>query len=1278
MKMNAIRTIVAGFLLGMTVSPALAATEITFTGADAINPTNLASAANWSAAPGADTVGVIDLAQTPALQYVVNSNLELSGLKIKNNASKTVTLAGSSTLTLGADGFLSMGAKGGLTVRCPIATSADQTWEITPDTSGAKSGDFSFYTTFTGTHVITFRNHRYCNIYTSPNYDGTMRYYNYWKWSDADNQWVSYRATGKWANDVYIDRGRCEFLESADGDVHWKNIFPDGGGFHDTAGGTLSLVVRTGQKHDVVFDEGCSFTGGTGSDPYVQVFGHFRQDGGSIQTSKKGYLTLGARLNGNSTWSIASSALYTINGGSLKTSHMLVGYNAQGTNGNGTDIRFTQNGGTVGVGTIDSTNVGGGIYLAGGGNQSDSSSHSGNLRYAVAEYLLNDGTLTCGGDGNSVNLAFCSPIDDNGGITPAAVYTQNGGTASVNWLTFGSKTSTVGVNDGYGLLDLTGGTFALGASDEPLVKFKSTWNNDAATSNSVYSVRLHGGSLSLLDGSTWPLAAHFPKGGTTTLGENGETAAFEAPISGAGTIVKKGTGALVLTDGTRFRGALDVKAGTVTMRGAAGAIEEADDCFCWTADSLAATLADGAFVETWTDSNNGVVATTNGCKMLTKSKSFKPPKFRANAYNGHAAVDCSDYGVLCVPREDNPLYGQVNCSIVAVVRPKDNGGNKTPHYDRAFLAVYPAKELSEFCLSMTQSRFGVERNFWGNGTPEGQTAGVKTIRYEPGDMELDSVHAVALSFDDNGITYSIDGYHTNRYWRTTSKTVPIGWGNTNWRPTNYELSLQIGGVYLSDSTTRFIGDILEFRIYTNRVFSAEEQKTLTRSLVEKYDASPSHLATFDGANSQVKVGFRGGFTSWAAPTPVAAAASWDADEIKGEDGAAVTAWASTDGAKSATTTVSGKAAPKLAKNAVAGHAAVHFTSASKTALGLAKDDSPISGKTSFTAAVVWRKTVKTPSDVKLGQPMGFLSSSLLESSKQPYFVLGTVSEDAVCATYGNETKDLSVQIRKPCHLADGEPHFTIFSCDGSGKTYKLMTDGCFYEGTLANVSARGNFDVWFGCRCAGATSNNEFFEGDIAEIKLYDQALTKDEMRDLGEHWAEKYGTQMLVGYPYTAKNLRAIGLGATNVAVAAGARLSLPLSDTAPFTMTCGTLSGAGEFLGTYKFASGAVFDLTAETPSLFEELNLAGGATVKVTKATAGAHVRKLTATGNNVIDVTDGLDGSVRKTVVLTFDECAVDENASWTVRGASAGATVVVDTVKKQLVVKQQLGVLLIVR
>ena len=52
--------------------------EITFTGLDASNPTNLSSSANWSAPPSADVVGVIDLSKTSAAGYVVEGVVLLS------------------------------------------------------------------------------------------------------------------------------------------------------------------------------------------------------------------------------------------------------------------------------------------------------------------------------------------------------------------------------------------------------------------------------------------------------------------------------------------------------------------------------------------------------------------------------------------------------------------------------------------------------------------------------------------------------------------------------------------------------------------------------------------------------------------------------------------------------------------------------------------------------------------------------------------------------------------------------------------------------------------------------------------------------------------------------------------------------------------------------------------------------------------------------------------------------------------------------------------------
>ena len=55
-KMHMSLVVAAVAVLGML---RVEAVEITFTGADAANPTNLSSSANWSATPGAGTIGVI-------------------------------------------------------------------------------------------------------------------------------------------------------------------------------------------------------------------------------------------------------------------------------------------------------------------------------------------------------------------------------------------------------------------------------------------------------------------------------------------------------------------------------------------------------------------------------------------------------------------------------------------------------------------------------------------------------------------------------------------------------------------------------------------------------------------------------------------------------------------------------------------------------------------------------------------------------------------------------------------------------------------------------------------------------------------------------------------------------------------------------------------------------------------------------------------------------------------------------------------------------------------
>lgn len=231
-------------------------------------------------------------------------------------------------------------------------------------------------------------------------------------------------------------------------------------------------------------------------------------------------------------------------------------------------------------------------------------------------------------------------------------------------------------------------------------------------------------------------------------------------------------------------------------------------------------------------------------------------------------------------------------------------------------------------------------------------------------------------------------------------------------------------------------------------------------------------------------------------------------------------------------------------------------------------------------------------------------------------------------------------------------HISILACDGDGKAYRLMTDGCFTTGALAqNGSARGAFDTMIGLMRKNSSSAAHYFNGDIAAVKLYGTALTKGQMIDLGEHWAKKYATQLLVGYKYTPEHLRESGLGATNIAVAAGASLVVPLDSDSPFTMAKGEIGGAGEFWGTYRISGSAVLDFATARPAAFEELQFAGGV-LKIDPNAAPPAVSKLGVAGENTIDVGAFDFKSISgKRKIMDVAESDVAADSTWHVVGAA---------------------------
>ncbi|MBQ6248165.1 MAG: sigma-70 family RNA polymerase sigma factor [Kiritimatiellae bacterium] len=1268
MNIKSASTLLAAAAAFATGTPLAQAAEITFTGGDAANPTNLSSAANWSAAPGADTIGVIDLSQTPAQGYVVDSDLALAGLRIRSNAGKAVTIGGAGTLTLGADGYAS-GAKGNLLLRCPMATSADQFWNLA-------TADITTYAGISGNHTLVISNYTYCVHSATVNYGGTLKYHAY---GSAPNKWVAYRGTGKWATHVMMSLGQSELYHDRAADIRYGDIFPTGCTWEGDGYPKFLSVCRDSSGW-MIFDEGdgISFSRST---IFAAVAGHFEQRGGTLAASDAYNLAVGyAGGNSVSTWpEYAGPSIYRMKGGTLRAANLLVGYANKDTTG--ALVRFEQTGGTVQ--TAHNGTYGGGVSIPGGGNS---------LPTTVAEYLLGGGTLSATGYGRSQNLGLCSPLvtsgTANGGGNPASLYTQTNGTATIRWFSLGvpkggaakDQSTSPPINDGYARFELSGGTFELWNKD--WLHVNDGWNNNAAVSNSVYSFNFLGGDFRPATGTKWTAAARFPAiGGGSEWGGTSSDLSIVAPVSGSGTLVKKGTGGLFLNDATRFTGTLDVRGGVVSVDGVTEDIGASDaDCFRWTADSLAATLSNGDKVTDWADVNGGIVATTNGNRHV-EIKKLGAPTFKAAAYNGHAAVTFNNNS-LAVPQASNPLYGKRSCTVVAVIKPTANTTTPLVKYGKTFLSVMPGGSLGWMSIGgvgdaggTSGFRLGVGRRFKGD-----QDSGDTNFASRPGiSMNDGAIHAVAVSIDSEKVSFTVDGDYTNVVWTGGTAVAPFGWGNVNWRY-GQRGELFIGG-HIVDNVdgASFTGDILEIRVYTNNLFSVAEQRQITKKLLQVYDGTPSRMAKFEKNPSAALMGTPGSFTSWAAPEPVATAASWDADTLDAADGAAVTDWASEDGTKTAAVPI-GRNAPTLIRNAINGHAALRFSAAAATALSVSSADSPISGAQNFTAAIVWRSREKgTGTSIVHGGAAAGLVSTKQAADKSADMSLTYRSGSAVMAGYGHATADQNISTRKPCRLDDGEPHISILACDGDGKKYRLMTDGVFFEGTLANASARGAFDVMLGVRRAASVAAADFFSGDIAAVKLYDVALTKAQMRDLGEHWAKKYATQLLVGYAFDESKLRERGLGVTNVIVAEGARLSVPLSDDTPFTLKAGsTISGEGEFLGSYRLSGGATLDVSGAAPAFFDDLQLAGGSLRVDRSDEPGAKVRRLKASGVNVVDVT-GADGAPMRKTVLSFDEAEIAEGTTWVVTGAKTRLSrIEVDMDAGGIVLKSEKGLRIIVR
>ena len=1151
-----------------------------FTGASA----DLNSPANWGGElPGPADIAVIDVAKLPSglATLTMSNTLEVAGLRVEHNDRNLVIAPVGEThpvLSFGRYGFTNsvdvMDFEKGVGFKVPLSVCCAQTWNCGKQ-------NFTTWSTISGSDTLTFVNAAFIIHYEAVRYGGKIRYNcpnisSAWQWTTS----VRAYSGDLWAAELEL---ACNGWLCLTNRTSWSRLFSKRSVVTTASFGlNIRCPDQDGNPGKLVgtvdFGDGDRFesTGASGtSHGFLNIAGGEWNTSGELNAGYFGYYY--------GTWyPYDYPGVVSITGGKVNGSGAFVGHYC--TTAHSNYYHIVQSGGDVTLAR----------YLAvGGGNQGSSASWG--------EYVMSGGTLKIASESTTGNNCGLKLMRCNAGQTTSSqhgVFTQTGGEVTCPRISVGSDTAGScprGIQ--YALFDLKGGLFNLGTKGFSV----SPYWNDAGTTNGAYNIRLGGGTLRATGGFTSTCSWDVPLSGTPfTLDAQGGDVRLYAPLWGDGVLRKTGALSLVLADATRFNGTLDVREGSVELLGVPDEPEVPYESWSWVADTAAAGKTNGAAVTSWFDTTGTREAKpdakNSGLTWYEGHADRKPwnignPTVSNGMFNGHAALRFSGRAIISVPKEANPLAGNTNLTMMVVYRP--NGGNtkdKPWIYGSGTLVGGADAGYGHYYAYLQACSGGKTA---GGARNHGGGTGIGAATRDAYAANDGKVHVATLSVDGWTLTVTLDGVSV-----TTNRTdqAPAGLFKN--------LPLHIGGHFPDEANLNCCNAyIAEVRVYPNRVLTYNECLTVTKELLAKYDADPARLVTV-GTNTETKdgdVAMTSGLPAAAVPPePAATESSWRADTLNDTlaDGAEVTSWPNESGTvgSEATLALAGSKAlkgPTLVKNAMNGRSVLRFDAAEKTALAIPAAAAATSGATDFTAAVVFRSTKSGDGTGEYGT--GASAGDGIVGSKQGTskndFAITWHREGTAAGCWGTSS---CCFVRKPFRLDDGLPHVAALTRDAAGGTYVWMVDGVPQPGTTTSVAALGSFDVLVGA--LAKEIDNGFFSGDIATVRLWDKAMTREGLKATSERLAWEYGFRLMSPFGHALGGLADRGLAATNVNVAAGATLKLPVSETAPLTLGRDrTFANAGAVEGALALADGATLKLSAygDQAPAFGVLRLSGTVT-------------------------------------------------------------------------------------
>ncbi len=1137
----------------------------------------LTLATNWDTGKVPDADAVATISQTASSTYTIAADtiFAVKGIRLDGSTGH-ITLSGSGSLTVGSEGVSILVRGDGsrkLSVQVPVTIAANQIWNLATNSLATTKA-------FTGTYDLAFSNITAATHSMAPNYGGKMLYL-----SSKNGAAVDFTGSTRWCERAYFKS--CKVSINGSGEYDWSDIFPGGeqivlknwgsSGLRApyVAGSTLNF-----KPGDNLYAEGDGHNIGPGT--FNMTGGYIYRDGlVTIPSKTRIYISGNAGMYYNYGMMLASGA----------------------SDESAFSAQVIQSGGAV-------TNKN--LLQIGG---------RGGAAGAIGEYRVDGGfmrasTLNANSWDNGVIL-----VSSRGGnvLTDpcVGVLTQRGGTIETSGISLGSRQEDWGdgppngLTNAFAMVSIEGGTFNLGRM---AIITNRTWNVRKSGSTLVecpwaesrYRFRLSGGKFvpyylagnvtSLYQNFQWD----FPPAGDSCATVDCSQVTFRqgAPISGEGCFVKTGNKNGYFTDLSRFTGKFVLAGGTNSIAGITIPTGKYDTgCMIFRADDAAEGKAEGDEVASWTDSTGTKSATTLSGVYSPATNCCLNPTVKLNDFNGHAGLNFAVSGAkvtaLALPTADNPLVGCNDFTVAVVFKTTLHGacGSSSDYeyaYSTGILGTSVTYGNNGMGISISGENGEVDfalagRSFDSNQSGVGGADKFTRTRSAPYRCNDGKVHVFVYSSSGQLVTSSLDGWcdERNRGMLDTTKKYLIGCKQLS--TTTITAPFMIGVINsqvwnLDGKATPnrgFRGTMAEIRIYPNRFMTTSEMNALAYELNQKYNPEAKNADGF------MRFANRGVCGTWAdvkdaAVALPAGAVEFNASSATVAAGSEVTSLPATSGSLTATASVGGgEKGPTLVKDGPAGKAFLRFKAADKTALGIASGSSPISGKSSFAVAVVFRTHTDGIATNLYREGRGLVSTVQNASGVEDMAIALQGAGTFKCGI-GSAPGGATVFSRKPCMLNDGQVHVVILNLDMNNKLLTQMVDGLPQYKKVETTNARGNYDLLIGSLCKD--KDWCYYTGDIGAVAIWDKALTRAEIDQVTTHYAQEYSFYPLAKGLFTEANLTERGIAAKEIVVEDGAALILAESAASPFTLkSYQTVTGDGRVFGSVRWGENAVYDTDA-----------------------------------------------------------------------------------------------------